>query len=334
MQNHKMIPAALRVAFVLIASAAFAVGCAKKQGQETATAGQAQAQTAFATPEEAAAAFVGAVEKNDSGALRAMLGAGAEELMSSGDTVADQADHEWFVSSYKSRHSLDADGADKMVLSVGEDAWPLPIPIVKRDGKWYLDGASGVDEIVYRRVGRNELGAIDVCRGFVGAQQEYASQGRDGDPAGIYAMKLVSDAGLHNGLYWPTGDGEAPSPAGPFVAAAADEGYKAAEGFAGSPYHGYHYRMLFRQGPNASGGAKEYFKDGVLTEGFALVAWPAEYGVSGVQTFIVNQDGVVFQKDLGEDTAKAVQAIQSFDPDSSWTAVAPPAAAGTAAPAT
>jgi hypothetical protein len=245
--------------------------------------------------------------------------------MSSGDAVADQADHEWFVSAYRAKHSLNADGADRMVLSVGEDAWPLPIPIVKRDGKWYLDGAAGVDEIVYRRVGRNELGAIDVCRGFVAAQTEYASQGHDGDPAGIYALKLVSDEGMQNGLYWPTAGEEPPSPAGPFVASAAAEGYRRAEGEVRRPYHGYYYRMLFKQGPAANGGPKEYFKDGLLTEGFALIAWPADYGSSGVQTFIVNQDGVVFQKDLGEDTAKAAEAIQAFDPDSSWTAVVPPA---------
>jgi hypothetical protein len=333
MKNHKMIPAVLRVAFVLLASAAFAAGCAKKQAQEPAATEQAQAQTAFATPEEAAAAFVGAVEKNDSAALHAMLGVGADELMSSGDAVADKSDQEWLVSTYNSKHSLEADGADKMILAVGEDAWPLPIPIVKRDGKWYLDGASGVDEVIYRRVGRNELGAIDVCRGFVSAQNEYASQGHDGDPAGIYALKLISDKGMQNGLYWPTAEGEPASPAGPFVASAAAEGYHAADGESRKPYHGYYYRMLFKQGASANGGAKEYFKDGVLTEGFALVAWPADYGSSGVQTFIVNQDGVVFQKDLGEDTAKAVEAIQSFDPDSSWTAIAPPAADGATAPA-
>jgi hypothetical protein len=201
----------------------------------------------------------------------------------------------------------------------------MPIPIVKKGGKWVFDGAAGVDELIYRRVGRNELGAIDVCRGFVSAQTEYASQGRDGDPAGIYAMKLISDEGMHNGLYWPTAEDEPASPAGPFVAAAAEEGYRKAEGSARAPYHGYYYRMLYRQGPNANGGAKEYFKDGLLTEGFALVAWPAEYGSSGVQTFIVNQDGVVFQKDLGEDTAAAVEAIQAYDPDSTWTAIVPPA---------
>jgi hypothetical protein len=323
MKNHKMIPASLRVAFVLLASALFAAGCAKKE------AGQAS----FNSPEEAATAFVGALQKDDTAALRNLLGPETDELISSGDPVADNAAREWFVSAYNAKHSLEADGADSMTMLVGEDAWPMPIPIVKRNDKWYLDGAAGADEIVYRRVGRNELGAIDVCRGFVNAQLDYAAQSHDGDPAGIYALKLISDEGMQNGLYWPTTDEEPASPAGPFVAAAAAEGYRSAEGGARTPYHGYYYRMLYAQGANANGGAKDYFKAGVMTEGFALVAWPADYGSSGVQTFIVNQDGIVFQKDLGEDTAKAVESIQSFDPDSSWIAIAPPTEEEAAPPA-
>ena len=206
----------------------------------------------------------------------------------------------------------------------------MPVPLVQRDGRWAWDGAAGADELIYRRVGANELGAIDVSRGYVQAQFDYAAEGRDGDPAGIYALKLLSDEGLHNGLYWPTAEGEAPSPAGPFVAAAAGEGYRRSADR--QPYHGYYYRMLYAQGPNANGGAREYFKDGLLTEGFALIAWPADYGSSGVQTFIVNHDGVVFQKDLGEDTAKVVETIKLFDPDASWTAIVPPARRGGAVP--
>ena len=167
-------------------------------------------------------------------------------------------------------------------------------------------------------MGANELGAIAVARGFVDAQIEYASQGHDGDPAGIYALMLVSDDGTENGLCWPVEEGEEPSPVGEFAASAAGEGYRAADR---TPYHGYFYRMLYKQGPNANGGEREYFKDGLLTEGFALLAWPADYQVSGVMTFIVNPDGVVFQKDLGDDTATAAASIQAFDPDSSWVAV-------------
>jgi hypothetical protein len=215
-------------------------------------------------------------------------------------------------------------------LVVGPDDWSLPIPIVKRDGKWAFDGEQGIDELIYRRVGSNELGAIDVMYGFVNAQLAYAAEGRDGDPPGIFAIKLMSDPGLHNGLYWETAEGEPESPAGPLVASAAAEGYTAGtEGR--QAYHGYYYRMLYAQGTNANGGAKEYFKDGVLTEGFAAIAWPSDYGSSGVMTFVVNQDGVVFQKDLGDDTATVVEGIKLFDPDATWTAIVPPEAAPVAA---
>jgi hypothetical protein len=308
----------LRVALVVL-GLAMAAGCARKDEQAAATA------AGFDTPEQAVQAFVAALEKNDTAQLSTLLGADSEALFDSGDAVQDAGDRAEFLAAYAAKNALTDDGADRKVLVVGDQDWPLPIPIVKRDGKWVLDGEAGIDELIYRRVGANELGAIDVSRGFVAAQIEYASEGRDGDPPGIYALKLVSDEGLHNGLYWPTADDEPPSPAGPFVAAAAAEGYRKAEGDARSPYHGYYYRMLYSQGPNASGGARDYFKDGLLTEGFALIAWPADYGSSGVMTFMVNQDGVVFQKDLGEDTASAVDAIQAFDPDSSWTAIVPPA---------
>jgi hypothetical protein len=294
----------------LVALAFLVMGCAGKKEEAA----------GFATPEAAVAALVAALEKDDTAALAKLLGPGTEDLLSSGDPVADKTDRAEFLAGYKAKNSLAADG-DKMLLTVGENEWPMPIPLVQRDGKWVWDGAAGADEVIYRRVGANELGAIDVMYGFVNAQNAYASEGRDGDPAGIYALKLISDEGLHNGLYWPTAEGETPSPAGPFVAAAAAEGYAAG---GRTPYHGYYYRMLYAQGPNANGGAREYFKDGVLTEGFAAIAWPADYGASGVMTFIVNQDGVVFQKDLGEETATAVEVIQKFDPDSSWTAIVPP----------
>jgi hypothetical protein len=303
----------LRIAAILF-GLVIATGCAKQSVDDG----------TFKTPEDAVSALVTALQKDDVAGLQALLGPGSEELLNSGDVVQDASDRAAFLAAYESKHALIDDGADRKILVTGQDDWPMPIPIVKRAGGWQFDGEAGSDEMIYRRVGGNELGAIDVCRGFVNAQLEYASEGRDGDPAGIYALKLVSDEGLHNGLYWPTEEGEPPSPAGPFVAAAAAEGYRRAEGDERAPYHGYYYRMLYAQGENANGGARDYFKDGLLTEGFALVAWPADYGSSGVQTFIVNQDGIVFQKDLGEDTATAVEAIRSFDPDSSWTAIVPP----------
>ena len=301
----------------LVALALLAAGCAGKKDEAA----------GFATPEDAAKALVAAFQADDVAAAAKLLGPGSEELLSSGDAVADKDDRTSFLAAYTAKNSIALEG-DKATLVVGPNDWPMPIPIVKKDGKWVFDGEAGVDELIYRRVGENELGAIDVMYGYVNAQNAYASEGHDGDPAGIYALKLISDEGLQNGLYWPTVEGETPSPAGPFVAAAAAEGY--ASGAGRTPYHGYYYRMLYAQGPSANGGAREYFKDGVLTEGFAGIAWPADYGSSGVMTFIVNQDGVVFQKDLGEDTATAVETIQKFDPDSTWTAIVPPAASGTA----
>jgi hypothetical protein len=295
-----------------LAAAAFLAACS--------SGGGAGGQDNFATPEAAFEALVAAIGKNDVAAIARLLGPGAEGVLDSGDAVQDAADRERFVGYYRTKHALESVGGEKRTLVVGEGEWPFPVPAVRRDGRWVLDGQDGADEIVYRRIGRNELGAIAVMRGFVEAQREYAAEGRDGDPAGIYAMKLVSDPGRQNGLYWPTAADEPASPAGPFVANAAAEGYRRG---AGVPYHGYRYRMLFRQGANASGGARDYFSNGLLTEGFALLAWPADYGTSGVMTFIVNQDGVVFQKDLGESTPTAVEGIGAFDLDSSWVAIAP-----------
>jgi len=299
----------LRV-IALVLGLAIAAGCAKRPANEA----------GFETAEDAVEALVTALQGNDMTAVQTLLGPDSAELLDSGDPVQDATDRAGFLAAYAASHALIDDGPDRKVLAMGEEDWRMPIPIVRRDGRWQFDGEAGIDEMIYRRVGANELGAIDVSRGFVEAQFEYASEGRDGDPPGIYALKLLSDEGLHNGLYWPTEEGEPESPAGPFVAAAASEGYRSVEGER-SPYHGYYYRMLYAQGPNANGGARDYFKDGLLTEGFALVAWPADYGSSGVQTFIVNRDGVVFQKDLGEDTATVVESIQSFDPDSSWIAI-------------
>ena len=280
----------------------------------------AETQQSFASPEEAAAGLVQALQKGDAATLTALFGPGAEGLVSSGDAVADAADRAKFVGMYNEKHVLVPDGNDKVELQVGAEGWPLPVPIVRRSGRWYFDGASGAQELVYRRIGHNELGAIRVCRGYVDAQIDYASTGRDGNAAGTYAQKLRSDPGMHNGLYWPSAAGAADSPVGPFIAQAAAEGYQAATG--PSPaYHGYQYRPLFRQGSHAKGGALEYFVNGDLVNGFALVAWPATYGVSGVMTFIVSQGGLVYQKDLGADTATLVDAMEAFDPDSSWTAV-------------
>jgi Protein of unknown function (DUF2950) len=303
---------ASRAGLALLAVVALLVaGCARKTDPAS-----------FDSAEAAVSALTQALGKDDTAALRQLFGPGSDELLSSGDAVQDKSDRAAFLAALNEKHSLVADGTDAFTLVIGAQDWPFPIPVTRKDGRWSLDGSKGADELVYRRVGSNELGAIAVCRGFVAAQVEYAAEGRDGDAAGIYALKLISDQGQHNGLYWPTTQDEPPSPAGPFVAAAAAEGYRSSG--ARVPYHGYYYRMLYRQGDNANGGSREYFKDGLLTEGFALVAWPADHQVSGVMTFIVNQDGVVFQKDLGENTAAAAAAMVSFDPDASWVAVTEP----------
>jgi hypothetical protein len=303
---------ASRAGVALLAVVALLVsGCARKTDHAS-----------FDSAEAAVSALAQALGKDDTVALQQLFGPGSEELLSSGDVVQDKSDRAAFLAALNEKHSLVADGTDAFTLVIGAQDWPFPIPVAKKDGRWYLDGSQGADELVYRRIGANELGAIAVSRGFVAAQIDYAAEGRDGDAAGIYALKLISDQGQHNGLYWPTAQGEPASPAGPFVAAAAAEGYRSSG--TRSPYHGYYYRMLYRQGENANGGSREYFKNGLLTEGFALVAWPADYQVSGVMTFIIDQDGVVFQKDLGESTAATAAAMVSFDPDTSWVAVTEP----------
>lgn len=283
------------------------VACGGSQGSDHAT---------FDSPEAAAEAFVAALGKGDATELNRLLGPGSEWLIESGDPVQDKADREHFIERYRAKNALESDDDDKRTLVIGTDDWPLPVPIVRTDGKWRLDGAAGADELIYRRIGHNELGAIAVSRGFVEAQQEYAAVSHDGDPAGRYALKILSDEGRQNGLYWPTEEGEEPSPAGPFVASAAGEGYRTLQ----EPYHGYRYRMLYAQSANAEGGAREYFKDGVFSEGFAAVAWPADHGISGIMTFIVNQDGAVYQRDLGDDTGKTGSAMTVFDPEG-WTLV-------------
>jgi Protein of unknown function (DUF2950) len=284
----------------------------------------ATAQTSFATPEEAVSALVADVEKHDVPALQRLLGPGTESLLSSGDPVQDKNESEAFLARYRVHHELVAGSADELVLLVGEDLWPLPMPIVRRDQRWRFDGAAGADELVLRRIGANELHAIDVMQGAVAAQSDYAAAAHDGQPAGMYAQKLRSSPGKQDGLYWDVAPGQAQSPAGPLLAAASADGYADAGTRGGqAPYHGYFYRMLTGQGSAAPGGAENYLRDGKLTGGFAVLAYPATYGASGIMTFIVNQDGVVWQRDLGPQTAEAAASIKEFNPDDSWTPIEP-----------
>lgn len=272
----------------------------------------------FDTAEAAFQALISALKNRDSTAIAGLLG--GVDLLTSGDAKADAADRSAFLEAYAAKHALVPGEDGALVLSVGESDWPMPIPVVQRGEKWRFDTEAGIAELNHRRIGRNELGTIEVCRGLVHAQQEYASTGHDGVAPGAYAMKFRSDPGRQNGLYWEVAEGKPPSPLGPLVADASTEGYSLGSGAPG-PYHGYLYRMLAGQGPNAQGGARSYAADGVWRNGFAMLAYPVEYGTSGVMTFIVNQDGVVFQKDLGEDTASLAARIAEFDPDPSWTPV-------------
>ncbi|HUL49633.1 MAG TPA: DUF2950 domain-containing protein [Gemmatimonadales bacterium] len=288
----------------------------------TRRSGPAGAPASFATPDDAVDALVKTVERNDLGALYRLLGAGSEAIVNSGDTVADRAARQAFVERYHEHHQLVAGSPDDLALWVGHDDWPLPIPLERSDNRWHWDAAAAANEILARRIGSNELQTIDVMHGLVAAEEDYAAQGHDGRPAGIYAQRLRSEPGKHNGLYWEVAAGEPPSPGGPFLANATAEGYAPGQP-PGAPYHGYIYRLLLGQGPHADGGAREYVRRGQLIGGFAAIARPAEYGKSGIMTFIVNQDGTVWQKDLGPDTGELAGAIRQFDPDTTWAPIPP-----------
>jgi hypothetical protein len=279
----------------------------------------ASEQKTFATPAEAVQALVKAAEDGNQQEMLAVLGENGKELVYSGDPVQDKASWEKFVKSYRTKHALVTEDEKTRILQIGANDWPMPIPIVNDGGKWKFDTAAGKEELLYRRIGRNELGAIAACRGYIDAQKDYATVGHDGLPAGIYARKLMSSAGKQDGLYWETAEGEPASPAGPLLGQAGEEGYES-KGLGGKnqPYHGYFYRILKAQGAAATGGAKSYMDDGNLSGGVALVAFPAEYKVSGVMTLLINQDGVVYEKDLGEKTAEIAATMTEYNPDSSW----------------
>ena len=283
--------------------------------------GPSQAETvkqrSFASPEEAVKALIEALKSKDIKALEAIFGPGSKDLVSSGDPVSDSARYDRFISLYEEKNRLQEESAEKVVLYLGNEDWPFAIPIVKKNALWQFDAKQGRDEILARRIGKNELSTIQVCLAYVDAQREYAIEDRDGDALPEYAQKFLSDPGKKNGLYWKVKEGEKPSPLGPLAAEANKQGYTRKEGKP-SPYHGYYYRILKAQGKNAPGGAYDYMVKGKMIGGFALVAYPAKYASSGVMTFIVNHDGVVYQKDLGRQTGKTAQAMKLFNPDSTW----------------
>ena len=276
-------------------------------------------QKQFGSPEDAVKALIAAVKANDTKELLAILGPTAKILIFSGDEIADQAGRERFAKAYDEMNQLERKDENRVILHVGSEDWPFPLPIVKKGTSWYFNTSEGKDEILNRRIGRNELNAIQVCLAIVDAEREYASQDRTG--AGIlqYAQKFMSKPGRKDGLYWAAKDGEEPSPLGPLAAKASDEGYRSKEpGDQPVPYHGYFYRILKAQGKHAPGGARDYLVNGKMIGGFAVVAYPAEYSNSGIMTFIVNQDGAVYEKNLGGKTAQIAKGLKAFDPDETW----------------
>jgi hypothetical protein len=276
----------------------------------------ASAQQAFKTPDEAASALVSAAKAGDMKALATVLGPDGDDIVSSGDEVADAATRQKFVAAYDAKHRIDMEGDNKAIMVLGQEDYPLPIPLVWKDGQWRFDTAAGRDEILARRIGRNELDAIQASLAYVDAQNEYAEKDRIGAGVNTYAQRIVSQPGKKDGLYWPTSQGEDASPLGELVAEATTQGYRVGGGR--TPFHGYYFKILTKQGLAASGGELDYVVRGKMIGGFALVAYPAEYRNSGVMTFIVNHEGTVFQKDLGPDTAKLAERMTSFNPDQTW----------------
>ena len=280
-----------------------------------AMASGASAQQSFKTPEEAVETLVAAVRAGDDKAVNAILGPGAEQIMSSGDAVQDLNTRKAFLASYDAKHGIATGGDKPATLLIGPEDFPFAIPIVKKRDAWMFDTPAGRIEVLARRIGRNELAAIKVCLGYHDAQYEYAAMMPKVDDLAVYARRVASSRGKKDGLYWPTAEGEPPSPLGEAVAEATLRGYRVGSG---APYHGYYYKVLTRQGPKAAGGAHDYIVQGKLIGGFALIAWPAEYGNSGISTFLINHDGVVYEKDLGRNTSRIAARTTAFDPGDGW----------------
>ena len=272
-------------------------------------------QKAFADPQQAARALITAADQFDVPSLLQMFGPAGADFVASADPVEDKKNASAFAAKAHEKNTVQTDpkNPNRAILVVGNEEWPLPIPIVKRNGKWYFDTMAGHHEILARRIGANELDAITICRGLVEAQMEYASQVHDDSGINQYAQRIISTPGKRDGLAWQTSDGTWEGPVGEAVAKAMAEGYEDKK-----PFHGYYFRLLKGQGPAARLGRLEYFIEGVMIGGFALVAWPADYRVTGVQTFIVSYDGVVYQKDLGPDTSKIASAMELYNPDKTW----------------
>jgi len=287
------------------------------------TAGaQTSANRTFASAEEAVKTLLDIVKTGDLDALLKVFGPDGKELIASSDPAAARQSRQVFAIAAREQWHLVDESPDRKTLVIGYEEWPFPVPLVKGASGWQFDTAAGKEEVLARRIGRNELSAIETTRAYVSAQLRYAQQGHDGKQPGVYAAKFRSDPGKENGLYWPTGRGQKRSPLGDLVAQAATEGRPVGGDRAQpSPYRGYHFKILTAQGGAAAGGARSYLVKGELSGGFALVAWPAEYDVTGVMTFVVNQDGSVRQKDLGPGTDAAARKMTAYNPDASWQVV-------------
>ena len=279
----------------------------------------AQAPRVFASPEDAVNALIGTVKSGQVADLVAMFGAEGKELIESSDPATARQNRRVFRVAIAEQWHLEDAAPNRKTLVIGNEQWPFPVPLVKEANGWRFDTAAGAEEIIARRIGRNELAAIATVQTYVTAQKQYAAAAHDGNPAGAYALKFASDAGKENGLYWPAKAGQQRSPLGDLVAQAAAEGRAAsADRSQPSPFHGYYFRILTSQGSAAPGGAKNYVVKGAMTGGFALVAWPAQYDVTGVMTFVVNHDGIVHEKDLGPGTDAAARKMTAYNPDKSW----------------
>ena len=275
-------------------------------------------QAAYDSPEQAGEALVAAARSGETSELLRVLGQDAQPVVESGDAVDDANKRGEFIAAYAAAHRWVNETAEIATLRVGDNDWPFPFPLINEDDGWRFDTTYGIEEILDRRIGENEIAAIQASLAYVDAQREYYWLNPDGQPMLHYARNFVSTAGQKDGLFWETAESEAPSPLGELFAAARAEGYLRDTDVQPAPYYGYHFRMLTEQGQHAAGGAYEYVVDDHMIGGFGLVAYPAERGVSGVMTFIVNHDGVVYSKDLGPDTTKLATAMTAFDPDDSW----------------
>jgi len=285
------------------------------------SASAALAQQDYKSPEDAVAALVEAAKTGNDAAALAVFGALGIDIISSGDPVYDAGQRQKFVAAYDAKHQIELKGSKRATLIIGDKDWPFPVPLVKTKYGWEFDTDQGLQEILARRIGHNELDTIQVCLAYVDAQREYADKDRTGAGAGVYAQRFISEPGTKNGLYWPAAQGEPDSPLGELFAKATSQGYKAGEGRA--PYRGYYYKILTKQGPHAPGGALDYVVNGKMIGGFALIAYPAEYRNSGVMTFMVSHTGTVFQKDLGPDTTAIAEKITAYNPGPGWTEVKP-----------